>query len=502
MKVAQLFSQFASYSMGEAADQDVTELCLDSRLVKPGSVYVAIVGHSQDGHDYIASAIERGAIGLVVQSRSQVPDGFRGAVVEVKSSREALVSLATIWFGAPAADLFCVGVTGTNGKTTVSYMVEQVLTAHGWKTGVLGTIDHHLADRVWDSQLTTPDALTLQRRLKDFADLKAQAAVFEVSSHALEQKRADGLPFDAAIFTNLSRDHLDYHKTMQAYFEAKSRLFVDVLPASLKPSKKCIINTDDEWGRKLKQMVPMHSWAFGKGPSDLQFEVVQSNLRGSEVKLKTPRGSAEFQVPLVGEHNVYNAVAAIGVGLIAGASLNTLTSAIEAFDGVPGRMQRVRLNGAKAPQVFVDYAHTPDALERALKALKEALGRSPGAGRLISLFGCGGDRDKGKRAMMGDVASRLSDQTVVTSDNPRSEPPDAIIQDILQGVDPSMRQVAEVQPDRRLAILHALQIAGENDVILVAGKGHESTQAIGAETFEFLDSRVILECFDQLERKA
>jgi UDP-N-acetylmuramoyl-L-alanyl-D-glutamate--2,6-diaminopimelate ligase len=473
VRVAQLLSHFRAYSMGEVANEEVHGLCIDSRKVQPGDVYVAITGSRQDGHNFVPLAVEKGAIVLVVEDAKVIPEGYSGSVVVVDNSRDALVRLATVWFGDPAAKLFCVGVTGTNGKTTLCYLIEHLCRAFGWSTGVLGTIDHHLNDKVWPASLTTPDPITLQGRLLEFVNCGAQAAAFEVSSHALDQRRADGIPFDVAVFANLTRDHLDYHNTMQAYFEAKCRLFTEVLPSSSKPSKKCVINIDDEWGRKLQQKVPALCWTYGtSSEADFKFQVSDSDLNGSSVKLQTPRGEATFLVPMVGVHNVYNAVAAMAVGLFAGASLETLATAVEQFSGVPGRMQRLPQQQTVSPTVFVDYAHTPDALKRALQSLKGALVASKGAGKLIVVFGCGGDRDQGKRPQMGEIASQFSDQVILTSDNPRSEPPQQIIDEILSGIDLQLRQsMVESHTDRRKAIARALQIARESDVIFNCRKG-------------------------------
>lgn len=486
--------------MGDAANLEVSGLSHDSRRVEMGFVYIAIKGQSHDGHDFLSSAIERGAIALVVEDLGRVPEGFDGSVVEVENGRAALFQLASRWFGEPAQDLFCIGVTGTNGKTTVSYLVEHLLNSYGWETGVLGTIDHHLKDKSWNSSLTTPDALTLQGRLRDFQNLGAQAAVFEVSSHALEQKRSDGIPFNLAVFTNLSRDHLDYHKSMEDYFRAKARLFTEVLQLSTKNAKKCILNIDDEWGRRLHQMVPTLCWTYGQNQdADFQFTVKGASLQGSAVSLVTPRGAVEFTVPLVGEHNVYNAVAAMAVGVFAGAGLETLAKGIESFEGVPGRMQAVSFSD-RAPFVFVDYAHTPDALKRALSSLRQELEKSDVSGsRLIVVFGCGGDRDRGKRPLMGHVASELADQIILTSDNPRSEPEELILNEIAAGLEPQglqgrLRKI----PSRKDAIASALQMAKEDDVILIAGKGHEDTQMIRGETLDFSDVEVVRQCFAEL----
>lgn len=488
MKVSQLFSRFPSYSMGSQATADITDVNIDSRKVKKGSVFVAIKGTQTDGHDYLDIAVKAGAVALVVEDKERIPDEFDGAVLVAVNSREALVEIAKIWNHDPASGLFCVGITGTNGKTTTSYLVEHLLNGYGWKTGVLGTIDHHIGQKVWGSELTTPDPLTLNKRLAEFVALDANSTVFEVSSHALDQRRADGIPFDAGIFTNLSHDHLDYHNDMESYFEAKARLFKELIPQSSKENTISVINADDSWGKKLIQSVPGKVWSYGKENSQLQFKILDSGVWGSEFELKTPRGEGRFELKLPGEHNVYNAVAAIGTALFAGASLESLKESLAQFSGVPGRLERV-MHSKSFPTTFVDYAHTPDALERVLTTLRSALDRSAKSGRLICVFGCGGDRDKEKRPVMGKAASKIADTVIITSDNPRTEPPLQIIEDIKKGIDASKGYVAEV--DRRKAIEIALQSGSDDDVILIAGKGHEDYQIIGDKKLDFLDSAVV-----------
>jgi len=494
MKVSQLFRNFPSYAMGDHAMSEVSDITTDSKAVKRGSVFVAIRGTQVDGHDYLATVADRGAVAMVVEDPSRVPSAFRGSVVVTSNTRDALVDLARLWNHDPAGELFCVGITGTNGKTTTSYLVEHLFKGYGWKTGVLGTIDHHIENQIWESQLTTPDPLLLNKRLAEFVALGANASVFEVSSHALDQKRADGIPFDVGIFTNLTRDHLDYHGTMEAYFKAKARLFVGLLPQSSKTHSISIVNKDDPWGERLVQLCPGQVWTYGKKESQLQFKILKSSVEGSLFFLKTPRGEMEFKLNLPGEHNVYNSVAALGAGLIAGASLQTLKESLAKFMGVPGRLERI-YHEKRLPMTFVDYAHTPDALVRVLSTLKTALEDSDQKGKLICVFGCGGDRDKGKRPEMGRAASQFSDTVIITSDNPRSESPRSIIEDIQSGLPEGTVSIAEM--DRRRAIEIALQSGGENDVILIAGKGHENYQIIGDQTLEFLDSAVVRDLINE-----
>lgn len=494
MKVSQLFAMYPEIHCGESIHEDVIGITRDSREVKKGSVFVAVPGHQQDGHDYLAAVVDAGASALVVSDSKKIPENFKGAWVRVDSPRVALHRLASRFYGDPASELFCVGVTGTNGKTTITYMIEQILSTYGWKTGVLGTINHHLEEHVWKSSLTTPDAIELQKRLREFRALGAQAAVFEVSSHALSQYRVDELPFDAVVFSNLTRDHLDYHLTMESYFKAKERLFSEILSHSDKKDPCAIINTSDDWGKKIQVTDKARVFTYGERDAHLTFKVISQDFRGSLLQIKTPQGENRLHLPIPGRFNVFNALAAVGVGLAAGISMSLIVEALEKFSGVPGRLQRVPLENG--PIVFVDYAHTPDALEKVLQELNEIRRTSQLENKIITVFGCGGDRDKGKRPLMGQAAYEGSDYVFVTSDNPRTESPDQILKDILEGMPdnaPSDRVFSDV--DREAAIGRALQMAHQDDVILIAGKGHENYQIIGTQTLDFDDTEVVTRLF-------
>jgi UDP-N-acetylmuramoyl-L-alanyl-D-glutamate--2,6-diaminopimelate ligase len=459
VKLAQLLSLFPQLKFGETAASEVLEVTQDSRAVKPGSVFVAIRGASGDGHRHLAAAAGQGAIALVVEDPAGIPSDFKGAVVRVASTRRALDLIAQRFFGEPAKSLFCVAVTGTNGKTTITYMVESIFSKFGWPTGVMGTIDHHLKEKKWPSALTTPDSLTLHRRLKEFVSLGAQAAAFEVSSHALTQHRTDSLPFAVGIFTNFTRDHLDYHKTMEEYFAAKERLFGELLGRH--PSVNvAVLNADDSSVRNTRVREGVTTWWYGRGedhPADFSFRPLKENLEGTLFHLSTPRGNAEFHLPCTGLHNVYNAVAATAAALAAGVSLTTAQEALAQFRGAPGRLERVR--NKRGLNIFIDYAHTDDALATVLKALSDVRARSGGKkGRIVTVFGCGGDRDRGKRPLMAQAAARYSDAMVITSDNPRTEDPIKIIEDIRSGVPREWRGELKVEPDRRAALRLSLQM--------------------------------------------
>ncbi len=488
MKLAQLFSIFPQLRWGNAAELEVQQVTQDSRQVTQGTVFVAIRGTSSDGHDFLSQATQAGALALVVESEDGIPAEFSGAVVKVPSTRQALDQLAQRFFGDPSKDLFCLGVTGTNGKTTVTYMLEKILSRCGWPTGVIGTIDHHLGDKKWLSQLTTPDALTLQCRLREFVTLGARAAAFEVSSHALDQSRADSLPFAVGVFTNFTRDHLDYHGSMENYFVAKQRLFSHLLGRH--PSvATAILNGDDPWVRKIHVRDNVMVWWFGSVNADFQFRVLRQDLNGTLFHLSSPRGNCEVMLPCPGLHNVYNACAAIAAATAAGCSLQTAVEAIADFHGAPGRLEKIP--NSRGLHIFVDYAHTDDALRTVIKALADTRSHSSANSRIITVFGCGGDRDRGKRPLMARAACEHSDVIVITSDNPRWEDPAGIIAEILTGLPAGWKGERYVEIDRRHGLARALQTAREGDVILVAGKGHEDYQIVGDQKLPFSDHEEI-----------
>lgn len=489
MKLHQLFSFFGKSEpasepyKGEASvmNHEVDSVCFDTREVKVDSVFVAVKGTGSDGHDYLPQAVAGGAIALVVENKSKVPEGYPHLVVEVPDSRQALDLLASKFYNFPSQDLFCFGVTGTNGKTSITYFLEHIFNFHRKNMAVIGTVNNRLLEKVWSSNVTTPDPVTLQRRLREFADLGAVAVAMEVSSHALEQKRVQSVNFNTVIFTNLTLDHLDYHGSMQNYFAAKQKLFTDLMWLTVKTPKFAVINVDDSYGRRLKVAEDVIAWTYGQRESDFQFKILDMNFNETEIELKTVTETLKFLVPVCGAYNVYNAVAASIAAMSNGISLQQSFEALRSFNGVPGRLQRVESLSRKT--VFVDYAHTPDALENVLKAIRSVRETMALDSRIICVFGCGGDRDKSKRPLMAKIASSLSDFTIVTSDNPRTESPQSIIDDIAKG----LRGPHEIIIDRESAIKKALQMADADDVILIAGKGHEDYQIIGTEKTPFSD---------------
>ncbi len=493
MTLRELFSIFPTAKLGAFADEHVSSLCFDSRKLEPKCVFVAIKGGKSDGHDYLVLAAEKGALALVVQDESKVPKDFLGSVLVTQNPREALNKLAAFYFGEPAKSMFCVGVTGTNGKTTTTYMAEAIFAEAGKPAGVVGTINHHFQDHIWKTEMTTPDPVSFQERLKQFKDLGAKTVALEVSSHALDQARVDEVPFDVAVFTNLSRDHLDYHKDMDEYFEAKNKLFRDLLSRSTKPQPTAVINDEDSYAKRIGTASRVRRWTYGPSAHcDLQYTILSQGFGGTKFLLKTPFGSAEFQLLMVGLHNVANACGAIGAALAADIPLATCVSALAKLRGVNGRLEAVP--NPKGVHVFVDYAHTDDALHTVLHYLNDIRRQSGISNKLITVFGCGGDRDKGKRPLMAKAAMAGSDLVVLTSDNPRTEDPEKILDDAMASApEGSLGNKLCRDADRNRGIQKALDLAAPGDVVLIAGKGHEDYQQIGITKIPFSDFNVVKE---------
>jgi UDP-N-acetylmuramoyl-L-alanyl-D-glutamate--2,6-diaminopimelate ligase len=465
---------------------EISELCFDSREVKPGSVFFAIRGHAQDGHEHLAQVIAKIPAAIVVEDENKVPSHFRGPIFKVKNSRQCLDLWSSRFFESPGEGLFCVGVTGTNGKTTTVYMLEAILGVCGWPTGVLGTIDHHFGAKKWESSLTTPDPIVLQSRLREFCKLGARAAAFEVSSIATDQDRISSVPFDAAIFTNFTRDHLDYHGSMENYFASKLKLFNQILPHSSKDNIFAVINGDDPEIRKIAIKDKVRRVSFGQRECDHVFKILESSLSGTRFEVN---GKHIVHLATPGLHNVYNAMGALVVALEKGCEVEAVTRALAQFHGAPGRLEAIP--NQRGLHIFVDYAHTDDALHSVAASLKKLMRSTEVKGDLWTVFGCGGDRDRGKRPLMMKAAIGNSDRVVLTSDNPRTENPQSIINDCLQGS--HAKKNVHVESDRKKAIAFALQTAKEGDVILIAGKGHENYQIIGQTKFPFSDVEVVKE---------
>jgi UDP-N-acetylmuramoyl-L-alanyl-D-glutamate--2,6-diaminopimelate ligase len=405
----------------------------------------------------------------------------------VPSTREALARLADAYFDRPSRALTVVGITGTNGKTTTSLLVNALLEAAGHSTGLIGTIQYRIGAEARTAGQTTPEAVELQSLLAEMVESGVSAVAMEVSSHALALHRVDGVEFDIAVFTNLTQDHLDFHFTFEAYRAAKARLFA-LLSGSAKRRRTAVVNSDDPASRSMITGLDLPLISFGLGESsDVRPRRFDSAIGGVRMDVETPRGALEIQSPLIGEHNVMNLLGAVGVGLALDMDLPTISQALGRVSSVPGRFERVE--AGQPFLVIVDYAHTPDALTRVLTAARKLVS---GGGRLAVVFGCGGDRDRGKRPLMGAIAARLADHVWVTSDNPRSERPDAIIEEIVAGIPPGEAPASRHVkiPDRKAAIQRALEWARAGDVVVIAGKGHETYQIIGADVLPFDDREV------------
>jgi UDP-N-acetylmuramoyl-L-alanyl-D-glutamate--2,6-diaminopimelate ligase len=477
-------------------DREITALTDDSRRVSPGGLFVAVKGTQADGHRYLNQAVSAGAGALVVEAGC-APAGTLDAlgvpVIEVRDSRHVLGVLASRLLGDPSHRLKMIGVTGTNGKTTTTYLCKSVLEAAGARVGLVGTVAYLIGNERIEATHTTPGAVELQGLFKKMADAASDTAVMEVSSHALALDRTAGCEFGTAVFTNLTQDHLDFHADMEDYFQAKLRLF-----AGLGPEGRAIVNLDDPYGARVADATRARVWTYAiDRPADLRAGDVRISLEGLRFTAQTPAGAVALRSPLVGRHNVYNILAAVGVGLEQGIALPTIAAGIAAMTNVPGRFERVE--AGQSFTVVVDYAHTEDALFRLLTTAEVVK-----TGRIITVFGCGGDRDRGKRPKMGRVSAVYSDVVVVTSDNPRTEDPEAIIREIIPGVQAGLREAGRgryvVHADRRAAIEEAVRMAQPGDLVLLAGKGHENYQIIGTNKHPFDDRVVAREAIEALTR--
>ena len=483
MKLSALLAAAPAVHWQTAVDPEVTAVCYDSRRVVPGALFAAICGHRVDGHTFVPDALARGAAALLVQRPVAAPV----PVLVSPDVRCTLAQMAATFYGRPSERLFVAGVTGTNGKTTTAYLVEGVLAAAGHRVGVVGTIDYHYDAKTVANPVTTPESLDLHRILAEMRSAEVTHAIMEVSSHALDQHRVEAVHFDVCVFTNLTQDHLDYHGDMTAYWHCKRRLFTEHLPHGPKSHRGvAVVNIDDPHGRKLAAELTVPCLTCGTAArSRIRPATWNATTAGLAARLDTPVGLIDITSPLVGRHNLDNVMAAVGCGIVAGVAPAAIARGIAAMARVPGRLEKIP--DPLGRHVYVDYAHTPDALKNVLSAL-----RPLAAGRLICVFGCGGDRDRGKRPLMGEIVARLSDLAVVTSDNPRSESPLSIIEHILPGLRRSKATDGWlVEPDRSVAIQRALALARPDDTVLIAGKGHETYQVLADRTIRFDDREVV-----------
>ncbi|MBI2182144.1 MAG: UDP-N-acetylmuramoyl-L-alanyl-D-glutamate--2,6-diaminopimelate ligase [Deltaproteobacteria bacterium] len=493
-------------------NQEVSGLAYDSRKIGAGQIFFAIPGEKADGHDFVSEAVKRGAAAIVCARKAVEAEGV--AFVRVKDVRRVMGQWSAHFYQRPSQKLKLVGVTGTNGKTTVTYLIESMLRAAGIEPGVIGTINYRYCGDEAPAPHTTPESLDLQELMDKMTRAGVKAVTMEVSSHALVQERVRGLDFDVGVFTNLSRDHLDYHRDMDDYFLAKSRLFTDYLKVSAKRNKAAVIYGDDPRGRDLIAKLDSENlevWSYGEGRQwDIYPLNVERDVGGLRGRIHAKKRTVEFASPLIGAANLQNIMAAVGVGLALGLDTDAVAQGIGQLRAVPGRLEKVAND--LGVTILVDYAHTPDALEKVLEAVRPVT-----PGKLITVFGCGGDRDRGKRPLMGEIAARLSDVVIVTSDNPRTEDPLAIVNEVEAGVQKtglkkfqvSKRETLDsgpetergycVEADRRAAIGIALGSAKPGDSVLIAGKGHEDYQILGTKKIHFDDREVARE---ELGRRA
>lgn len=488
MRLGTLIDGLGATVVQGTLDAEIRAVLHDSRRIEPGALFVAIRGFRQDGHAFLEKARRAGAAAvLVAEDAGELPALAGCAVLRVADTRRALAQAATRLYGDPSAALQIVGVTGTNGKTTTACLAEAIFRAGGRRAGLLGTIGYRLGEVTFAGERTTPESSDLQALLRRMVDLGAEAVAMEVSSHALALSRVEGCEFDAAVFTNLTQDHLDFHGTMEAYYQAKAILIRGLGRGAKKATEKvAVLNRDDPWAGRLRSETSVRVLSYGlDGPADLSAVGLDYSLAGIRGEVRTPWGPLPIASRLVGRHNARNILAAAGACLHLGVPIDAVARGITGLEGVPGRFEKVE--AGQPFGVVVDYAHTPDALERVLRTAREY-----SRGRLFVVFGCGGDRDRTKRPLMGEVAARLADVAVLTSDNPRSEEPAAIVDEIEAGTAkvPGSRERSVKIVDRREAIAWALGRARTGDLVLLAGKGHETYQIIGARTLPFDDRQV------------
>ncbi|GIP36387.1 UDP-N-acetylmuramoyl-L-alanyl-D-glutamate--2,6-diaminopimelate ligase [Paenibacillus sp. J2TS4] len=495
MQLKELASLIVTSRLSGDGEVTVTGIQTDSRKVQPGDLFICLPGTIQDGHQYAAEALAKGAAGLVAERALDV----EAPVLTVNDSRAAMAILADHFYNYPSHEMKLIGITGTNGKTTTTFIIDKILTDYGKKTGLLGTIGIKIGQEIVPTQNTTPDAALLQASFRRMREVNTDYCVMEVSSHALDMGRVKGCRFRTALFTNLTQDHLDYHRTMDRYLAAKG-LFFSRLGNHYSPLESerqyAILNADDPASAQLAHMTSAQIVTYGiEEEADVRASDIRITSAGTSFNLSTFCGEASIQLKLIGKFNVYNALGAIAATLVEGVPLNQLKNSLEEMEIVQGRMESI--HEGQDFLVLVDFAHTPDGLENALTTISEFV-----EGRIITVFGCGGDRDRAKRPVMGGIAARYSDYVIATSDNPRSEEPERILDDIEPGMLDAGFTSSEYSKiaDRREAIHMAIAMAQPNDVVLIAGKGHETYQIINGTTLHFDDREVAREAIRGLHR--
>ncbi len=486
MKLSELVKDVQPLAVEGSLDREITGIAYDSRRVLPGHLFVALRGERTDGHRYVDAAIDRGAAAVVLERDSGLSP--RATRIRVQDARQTLARAAAAFYEQPAQRLQVVGVTGTNGKTTTAFMMKAIWEAAGTLTGLMGTVQYEIGERVIPAARTTPESVEIQEMMRQMVQAGCGAVSMEVSSHALEQHRVDEVDFDVAVFTNLSQDHLDYHGTMENYFAAKSRLFRQL--GRHEKDGVAVVNVDDAYGRRLAESLGGENAVLTCGVSDdaaIGAREIQVTRLGTTFLVRAPQASFPVTLPLLGRYNVHNALGAIGAALAMKLPVEAIQRGLRGMRSVPGRLERVPVSDPV--DVYVDYAHTPAALRNVLLTVGELT-----RGRLIVVFGCGGDRDKGKRQPMGAAAAELADFAIITSDNPRTEHPADILRQVRAGFAAEARNFMVIE-DRREAIERALDIAREGDTVLIAGKGHEAYQEFADTVVPFHDRQVVEEYY-------
>lgn len=488
MKLHTLLEFLPLLNIKKTENPHITSIENDNRKVAEGSLFICIKGHTVDGHDFAKKAVDSGAVAVLAER----PLSLSVPVIVVENTRRAMAVLADAFYGQPSHKFHLIGITGTNGKTTTSHLIEKIFADAGQLTGLIGTMYTKIGSKQVETKNTTPESLTLQKTFQQMAETGVETAVMEVSSHALVEGRVRGTDFDVAVFTNLTQDHLDFHGTMDEYKRAKSLLFSGLGNTyNNKKPKFAVLNADDETSMMYSQSTSAHIMTYGiDKPAYLQAERIEMTARGTEFELVSPFGRHKVAAQLVGKFSVYNILASLGAALCSGISLESAIASLEGVRGVSGRFELVA--AGQDFTVIVDYAHTPDSLENVLKTIKQFA-----KGKVSVVVGCGGDRDRTKRPLMAQIACEHSDRAIFTSDNPRSEDPARIIEDMAAGV---QGKNYKVLIDRKEAIYDAIIQAEKDDIILIAGKGHETYQIIGNQTFEFDDRFVAKQAIEERNR--
>ncbi len=489
MKVSDFFDYFPPNSVvvpkkSRIMAYKIAMLADSSNKVTAKSAFFAIKGNSADGHKFIKDAVNKGALVVVIENADFIKDIGTTPYVLVKDTRLAFEKMCSLFFGRKDERMFNVGITGTNGKTSTTYIIEYLLQTHGIPTGVIGTVNHRVGKKIWPTNHTTPDPWTVHKRYGDFKKNRARASAVEITSHGIDQKRMHSINFDICIFTNLTQDHLDYHGTMENYFAVKEKLFLDIMGRSNKSERFALLNGDDDYGRRLKMAYGVVPLFFGQNKSfPIWFQIKEKHFDYQLVDIGFFGKNYSIKFPLQGTHNIYNFMPCLFVCKTLKIPVESALRKMELFPGIPGRLQRVL--EVKQKNIFIDFAHTPDGISKTIQTIRDLRAELKLNNKIITVFGCGGDRDSLKRPIMGQIAEEKSDIVIVTSDNPRTEHPNAIIAQIKAGFKKQNDKFFE--ENRSKAIKKAMEISKKGDIVLILGKGHETYQIVGEKKLPFDD---------------